>query len=154
MLEAARPRLLLTKQQLRGVLPEWRVPFVLLDALREEIERSEAESDVRPDGVAFIVYERGTDSAGAASAHAHQALVNGLLWMRHAMRLSEADRVLHKAVPGTWPAAWELLAPLTAGAAVVVAEPGRETDCVYLASLAREHLHRRAGLPGSRQDRV
>ncbi|MET0649250.1 MAG: condensation domain-containing protein, partial [Pyrinomonadaceae bacterium] len=143
MLAAARPHLLLTQQKLMSSLPEWRGPVVSADAQPEEAageEDGDFDGGASPDGVAFVLFEREPGSGYAAATHTHEAVCNGVLWMRHALRLGGASRVLHKApAAGTWAAWWEVLPTLASGGALVVAEAGKETDAAYLSALVREH---------------
>ena len=70
--------------------------------------------------------------------NSHRAVVNRLLWMQEAYRLTSADRVLQKTPISFDVSVWELFWPLLAGATLVVARPGGHQDPAYLVQLIRE----------------
>jgi amino acid adenylation domain-containing protein len=141
-LEEVRPQLLLTQERLARDLSEWRDRILRVDSQWTDVEREvpgDSESKVAPESLAYLLGSRGSDGNFRAITHTHEALSNGLLWMQHAFRLSDLDRVLHNASAGSEVGLWELLSPLLVGATVVIAQPGQETNCAYLARLVCEH---------------
>src|SRR5262249_23727958 len=64
---------------------------------------------------------------------------NRLLWGQDAYPLRPGDAVLHKAPIGFDFAAWEILAPLIAGARLVLARPGGHRDTAYLVQAIVRH---------------
>ncbi|MFD0533585.1 AMP-binding protein [Actinomadura luteofluorescens] len=80
------------------------------------------------DELAYVIYTSGSTGRPKGVGISHRSLVNRLHWMQETFPLGPRDRVLHK-TPFTFDVSvWELLWPLTAGAGLIVAEPGRHRD--------------------------
>ncbi|WP_051466578.1 non-ribosomal peptide synthetase [Actinomadura oligospora] len=91
-----------------------------------------------PDQLAYLIYTSGSTGRPKAVQGTHRGLANRLAWMQDRYRLEPGERVLHK-TPTTFDVSlWELLWPLTAGACMVMAEPGRHGDPDHLARLIAE----------------
>ncbi|MEU8139115.1 amino acid adenylation domain-containing protein, partial [Streptodolium elevatio] len=88
---------------------------------------------------AYVLFTSGSTGRPKGVVVPHRALGNQLAWVQDEFPLSPDDRFLHKAPAGFDVAIWETFWPLTAGAAVVLAEPGGQRDGGYLARLVREH---------------
>ncbi|MFD1535423.1 AMP-binding protein [Nonomuraea guangzhouensis] len=74
-------------------------------------------------------------AGGAPVLVTHEALVSRFTELREAGGLEPGERVLHKAPPTADEWVWELVWPLTAGACVVIAKPGRSADLDHLTDL-------------------
>nr|APD71600.1 non-ribosomal peptide synthetase 2 [Streptomyces sp.] len=149
MLGDARPALLLTVvgadglavTPLDGAQPLWEASV---------IERATVPRDAEPlpdsaplaacsgEEAAYLRYTAGPPGQTLGVVLTHAALADGLRGMQQRHRLDETDRVLHKA-PATLGAAsvWELLWPLTAGAAVVMTAQDVHRDAAALADAVR-----------------
>jgi len=68
----------------------------------------------------------------------HRAIANRLAWAQDRYPLTDSDRVLAVASFGFDIAAWELFAPLAAGAAIVLPREGEHKDPAALARLLRD----------------
>ncbi|MEU8305813.1 amino acid adenylation domain-containing protein [Actinomadura sp. NPDC048955] len=80
------------------------------------------------DELAYVIYTSGSTGRPKGVGISHRSLVNRLHWMQETFPLGPRDRVLHK-TPFTFDVSvWELFWPLTAGAGLIVAEPGRHRD--------------------------
>ncbi|MFJ8133201.1 amino acid adenylation domain-containing protein [Streptomyces hydrogenans] len=103
-------------------------------------ERDTAPPLPTPAGADAAFLRHGTGESGSASGTVltHAALADGLRGMQQRYPLDATDRVLHKTptVLGA-PAVWELLWPLTAGAAVVMAARDVQRDTAALADAIR-----------------
>ncbi|WP_203854785.1 non-ribosomal peptide synthetase, partial [Dactylosporangium siamense] len=88
-----------------------------------------------PDQLAYVIYTSGSTGAPKGVLVGHRGVVNRLLRMQEEWRLRPADRVLHKAPLSFDASVWELFWPLSVGAQVVVAEPGRHRDLDHVVSL-------------------
>jgi amino acid adenylation domain-containing protein len=88
-----------------------------------------------PGSAAYVLHTSGSTGEPKGVVVEHRALVNRLRWAREAHGITAADRVLHKTPIGFDVSLWELLLPLTAGASVVVAEPGAHRDPAELTRL-------------------
>jgi len=90
---------------------------------------------VDPDCPAYVLYTSGSTGRPKGAVISHRAIVNRLLWMQEALRLTPADRVLQKTPVSFDVSVWELFWPLMTGARLVVARPGGHRDNAYLAHL-------------------
>ncbi|MFC4048015.1 AMP-binding protein, partial [Dactylosporangium siamense] len=88
-----------------------------------------------PGQAAYVIYTSGSTGRPKAVVSGHEGLVNRVGWMQERYGLVVGERVLHK-TPVTFDVSvWELVWPLTVGASVVMADPGRHGDVVYIAGL-------------------
>uniref|UniRef100_UPI001300287E non-ribosomal peptide synthetase n=1 Tax=Streptomyces triticisoli TaxID=2182797 RepID=UPI001300287E len=86
---------------------------------------------------AYLRYGSGTSDRTRGVVLTHAALADGLRGMQQRHRLDASDRVLHKAPASLGAAVWELLWPLTTGAAVVMAAQDVHRDAAALADAVR-----------------
>ncbi|GAA1359807.1 hypothetical protein GCM10009661_02540 [Catellatospora chokoriensis] len=94
---------------------------------------------VDPEHPAYVIYTSGSTGRPKGVLVTHRAIGNQLEWSQRTFGLHTADRMLQLA-PATFDASvWELFWPLTAGAAVVLPEPGAQHDPAELAALMRAH---------------
>ncbi|EGD53375.1 amino acid adenylation domain-containing protein [Gordonia neofelifaecis NRRL B-59395] len=90
---------------------------------------------VRDHDAAYTLFTSGSTGRPKGVTVEHRAIVNRLAWMQADYPLGKGDSVLHK-TPITFDVSvWELFWPLTAGARVVIAEPDRHGEPVYLHDL-------------------
>ncbi|MBV8203344.1 MAG: amino acid adenylation domain-containing protein, partial [Acidobacteria bacterium] len=89
------------------------------------------------ENLAYVIYTSGSTGRPKGAMNTHRAIVNRLLWMQDAYRLTSADAVLQKTPVGFDVSVWELFWPLLAGARLVLARPGGHQDAAYLAELIR-----------------
>ncbi|MFC7622940.1 amino acid adenylation domain-containing protein [Microlunatus sp. GCM10028923] len=92
------------------------------------------------DPIAYLIFTSGSTGRPKGVLTGRRALANRLRWMQQAYGLGPDDRVLHKTSIGFDVSLWELLWPLTAGATVVLAAPGRQADRDYLDDLIRRTM--------------
>ncbi|MFP8908446.1 amino acid adenylation domain-containing protein, partial [Streptomyces atacamensis] len=143
LLADAAPAAIVTTRGVQSVLPDTGAEVVVLDDPGTEEASNALPADAGalpgplPDSPAYLVHTSDPEGRPCAVVVPHRGIVNRLLWMRDAHRLGPEDRVLHKAPADLDVSIWELLAPLAAGAAQVVAEPGSHRDPVRLARLIR-----------------
>ncbi|WP_155385882.1 non-ribosomal peptide synthetase [Catellatospora paridis] len=92
---------------------------------------------VDPEHPAYVIYTSGSTGRPKGVLVTHRAIGNQLEWSQRTFGLHAADRMLQLA-PATFDTSvWELFWPLTAGAAVVLPEPGAQHDPAELAALMR-----------------
>jgi amino acid adenylation domain-containing protein len=91
-----------------------------------------------PDNLACVIYTSGSTGRPKGVMLRHRGLVNRLLWAQEAYGLSAADAVLGKASFSFDFSIWEILAPLAAGARLVLARPDGHRDPASLARTMTE----------------
>ncbi|WP_052391105.1 non-ribosomal peptide synthetase [Streptomyces sp. NRRL B-24484] len=99
--------------------------------------------EVARDGAdpAYVLYTSGSTGRPKGVVNTHAGLLNHTVWLRDAFVVDGRDRVLQKTPIGFDVSLWELLVPLTAGAALVLAEPDGHRDPRYLAEvIERERI--------------
>ncbi|WP_349367914.1 amino acid adenylation domain-containing protein [Salinarimonas sp.] len=91
--------------------------------------------DPDPDAAAYAIFTSGSTGRPKAVVNTWDGLRNRIDWMQSAYPIGPGDRVLHK-TPYTFDVSvWELIWPLTEGAAMVVAAPDGHRDPDYLRDL-------------------
>ncbi len=132
---------LLTQERLRASLPEFGGETVALDGAplppapspaRGEGENGTSEGAL-PHALAYVIYTSGSTGRPKGVGIPHGALANHMAWMQDAFPLSGDDRVLQKTPFSFDASVWEFWAPLTAGATLVMAEPGAHREPARLA---------------------
>ncbi|MDE1672717.1 non-ribosomal peptide synthase/polyketide synthase [Nocardia gipuzkoensis] len=90
---------------------------------------------LRRSNTAYVIFTSGSTGRPKGVAVSHAAIVNRLVWMQTAYRLTAADVVLQK-TPATFDVSvWEFFWPLQIGARLVVAKPDGHRDPAYLAEI-------------------
>ena len=118
------------------------VPIVELDSSwtivrgRRHTPRS---CDVRRDDLAYVIYTSGSTGAPKGVMVSHSAASNHMHWLLDAFPLTSADRVLQRTPTSFDASVWELLAPLIAGAQLVLAPEGEHGDPARLVGTVRRH---------------
>lgn len=88
-----------------------------------------------PDNLAYVIYTSGSTGEPKGVQIPIRGIVNRLLWMQDAYGLTANDRVLQKTPISFDVSVWELFWPLSSGACVVLAAPGKHRDPAYLVQL-------------------
>ncbi|OKK14731.1 hypothetical protein AMK16_29700 [Streptomyces sp. CB00455] len=86
--------------------------------------------EVSPDPAnsAYVLYTSGSTGRPKGVVVPHAGIANRVAWAVTSLALTPADRVLHKTAPTFDAHCWEIFAPLTCGACVVIAPAGAERD--------------------------
>jgi amino acid adenylation domain-containing protein len=95
-------------------------------------------SGVRGENLAYVIYTSGSTGRPKGAMNTHRAIVNRLLWMQDAYRLTADDTVLQKTPCGFDVSVWEFFWPLLVGARLIVARPGGHQDSAYLAEVIKK----------------
>ncbi|MDJ0344777.1 amino acid adenylation domain-containing protein [Streptomyces sp. H10-C2] len=90
---------------------------------------------VHPRNTAFVYYTSGSTGRPKGVIIDHGCAASRVEWIARRYRLAPGRRVLHKTPLIFDVAIWEIFATLGAGATVLLAEAGTETDVPYLAEL-------------------
>ncbi|HEY3571487.1 MAG TPA: condensation domain-containing protein, partial [Thermoanaerobaculia bacterium] len=137
MLEDAGAPVLLAPEALLDRLPPHRARVLVLDGEESDAEEAAAPRS-GPDNLAAVIFTSGSTGRPKGVMLPHRGLANRLLWAQEVYRLSPDDAVLLKAALGFDFSLWEMLAPLIAGARLVVARSGGHLDAGYLARVIAE----------------
>jgi amino acid adenylation domain-containing protein len=138
MLEDANVPVLLTQAHLLPLLPPHQAKTIQLDADWPTIAAESTTSvptDVAARHLAYMIYTSGSTGRPKGAMNTHVGIVNRLLWMQDAYRLTPADRVLQKTPFSFDVSVWEFFWPLLTGARLVMALPGGHRDGNYLKTL-------------------
>ncbi|MEV0359333.1 non-ribosomal peptide synthase/polyketide synthase [Nocardia sp. NPDC050697] len=94
---------------------------------------------LRPEHAAYLIFTSGSTGRPKGVTVTHAGLAAQIAWIGAEYALDAADAVLFK-TPATFDVSvWELFAPLTRGARVVVAAHDGHRDAGYLAATIAEH---------------
>lgn len=141
MVADSRIALLLTHRATRDCIAVSRDVAVLeIDGLDLSTE-PESDPQVRLHGenLAYVIYTSGSTGNPKGAAVRHDALHSCMAWMQRVYGLGHDDTVLHKAPFGFDVSVWEMFWPMTAGARLVVANPGDHRDPARLVALIQRH---------------
>ncbi|HBL25823.1 MAG TPA: non-ribosomal peptide synthetase, partial [Acidobacteria bacterium] len=142
LLADAGARVLLVQERLKDRVPAAGLPVVLLEEGSRDSGEEMGEAlgvEVSPDHLAYVIYTSGSTGQPKGVMVPHRGICNRLRWAKQVYGIGGRDAFLQRAAPGFDVAVWESFAPLSAGARLVLAEPGRQADGAYLARAIREH---------------
>jgi amino acid adenylation domain-containing protein len=136
MCEDAAPVLLLTSQRHLPVLQGLPAPLLALDdACGLSAQGLRAGMPAGAQQAAYVYYTSGSTGRPKGTVIDHGCAMNRLEWLHRRYGLQVGDRVLHKTPLIFDVAIWEIFGPLMAGAVVMMAEPGAESDVAHIAAL-------------------
>ncbi|UGT57903.1 non-ribosomal peptide synthase/polyketide synthase [Nocardia asteroides] len=105
------------------------------DCPAEPVTDADRLATLTPAHAAYLIFTSGSTGKPKGVVVSHGAIVNRLVWMQDAYRLTPADTVLQK-TPATFDVSvWEFFWPLQIGARLVIARPDGHRDPAYLADL-------------------
>ncbi|WP_409319665.1 AMP-binding protein, partial [Pseudomonas sp. KCJK9016] len=143
MLEDSAPSAVLVQGSTRALLGEVAVPVVDLDHDTWQSLSTENPSvdGLTPQHTAYVIYTSGSTGQPKGVINEHSGVVNRLLWMQDAYRLTAEDTVLQKTPFSFDVSVWEFFWPLMTGARLVMARPGGHKDPLYLSDvIERERI--------------
>jgi amino acid adenylation domain-containing protein len=145
MLENAGAPVLLAQEKLSAILPPHPARVVRLDGSAEHgafaAPPAGPLAPSLPESLAYVMYTSGSTGRPKGVMNTHRGVRNRLLWQRDDFGLRADDRVLQKTPFSFDISVWELLAPLIAGARLVMARPGGHRDPAYLVEvIERERI--------------
>ncbi len=136
--------MLLTQARLMKRIPAGKTKIIQLDVDWPLIAVESADSVLNPvqaHHLAYMIYTSGSTGQPKGVMNTHLGIVNRLMWMQDAYRLTPSDCVLQKTPFSFDVSVWEFFWPLLTGAKLVLALPGGHKDAVYLTDLiAREQI--------------
>ncbi|MFE9420021.1 amino acid adenylation domain-containing protein [Streptomyces griseofuscus] len=109
------------------------VPLIPVPA--EGGEPAAPPATVSLDQAAYVYYTSGSTGTPKGAVIDHRCAAGRLEWLGRRYGLRPGDRVVHKTPLIFDVAIWELFGPLAAGATVLMADPGAESDVVHLGQL-------------------
>jgi amino acid adenylation domain-containing protein len=140
MLKEVGAPVVLTQQRVLGRIPEGVGAILCLDSAWDAVALN---SDANPSitatvgDAAYVIYTSGSTGQPKGVIVEHSGLSNTVNWIIKTLDLSPGDSCFLK-TPITFDAAGrELFPTLLAGATLIIAEPGRQGDCRYLAETMR-----------------
>src|SRR6202451_1874491 len=144
MIEDSQTPGVLTQQKLLAHFSRRDTPTFCLDTDWKSLA-SESTSNlniaVSPSDAAYAIYTSGSTGKPKGVFNLHQGIVNRLLWMQDAYRLTSDDRVLQKTPYSFDVSVWEFFCALIIGARCVIAGPVGHPDPRYLAdTINREQI--------------
>ncbi|RIJ12891.1 non-ribosomal peptide synthetase [Pseudomonas sp. 91RF] len=143
MLEDSAPSAVLVQGSTRALLGEVAVPVVDLDHdTWQSLSADNPSVDgLTPQHTAYVIYTSGSTGQPKGVINEHSGVVNRLLWMQDAYRLTAEDSVLQKTPFSFDVSVWEFFWPLMTGARLVMARPGGHKDPLYLSDvIERERI--------------
>jgi len=141
LIENTGPCLLLTQQ---SILERKRIKAanaVCVDRIWQSLDGYGTENlstEVSPHNLAYVIYTSGSTGTPKGAMNDHLAIYNRQMWMQEEYKLDESDRVLQFSSFSFDFSVWEILGPLSAGAAVVMPKAGWEKDISYLVEVIIE----------------
>jgi amino acid adenylation domain-containing protein/non-ribosomal peptide synthase protein (TIGR01720 family) len=133
--------IVLTVSRLQAKLPQSHTQVICLDTAWAIIALESPDnpsSDVLSGNLIYVIYTSGSTGKPKGAMLPHRGIVNRLLWMQEAYRLTATDRVLQKTSFSFDVSVWELFWPLISGSSLVMAQPEGQRDSFYLATLIAE----------------
>ena len=147
MLKDSAPAAVLTQSHLRDLLPAVSdsLPVIAIDGdapLWASMPGSNPDfAGPSADNLAYVIYTSGSTGMPKGAMNAHMGVVNRLLWMQDAYRLTADDAVLQKTPFSFDVSVWEFFWPLLTGARLALARPGGHKDPAYLCdAIQREKI--------------
>ncbi|MFD4355049.1 non-ribosomal peptide synthase/polyketide synthase [Nocardia sp. NPDC058518] len=105
------------------------------DYSSEPVTDADRLTTLTPGNAAYLIFTSGSTGKPKGVVVSHAAIVNRLVWMQDAYRLTPDDAVLQK-TPATFDVSvWEFFWPLQIGARLVLARPDGHRDPAYLAQV-------------------
>jgi amino acid adenylation domain-containing protein len=116
--------------------------LIALDLEQEQLAQQPQDNppgEVGPDHLAYVMYTSGSTGRPKGVAIPHRALSHHMWWMQTTFPMTAADRIVQKTSFGFDASVWEIFAPLSTGAQLIIARPGGHQDSAYLANLLATH---------------
>jgi amino acid adenylation domain-containing protein len=119
------------------------VNVIALDNLNDRLDAGEGDASappvsLTPTDLAYVLFTSGSTGQPKGVMVSHGAIDNRLQWMQEAYNLGPGDRVMQK-TPYTFDVSvWEFFWTLSTGACLVVAEPERHKESLYLVDLIKK----------------
>jgi amino acid adenylation domain-containing protein len=153
MVDDAAPRLLLTQERLRTLLPVMQADLLALDTRWEELaafdeqDLCDDESGATARNLVYMIYTSGSTGRPKGICMPHGSMVNLLEWQRRALPIDPAARVLQFAALSFDVAFQEIFSTLSAGGTLVLLNEWVRRDARELTRLLHSSEVERIFLP-------
>ncbi|HYP25131.1 MAG TPA: amino acid adenylation domain-containing protein [Blastocatellia bacterium] len=140
MLSDSGAPLAITQSHLSGMFTGKPIRTICLDDLPEAVSGEPGDNplvEMSDENMAYLIYTSGSTGRPKGVMVPHRGISNLMGWMETVFPLTEQDRLLQKTPLSFDASAWELFAPLAAGAQLVLAQPGGHQDIGYLVRTIR-----------------
>lgn len=127
---------LLVQEQHRGACGSALCPVLVCGEAQPPAAAPQAQPQpVAASDWAYVLYTSGTTGQPKGVVNHHAGLVNRIDWMQRNFPIGPGDVVLQKTNYAFDVSVWEFVWPLSVGATLTMAEPGRHGDPRYLSQL-------------------
>jgi amino acid adenylation domain-containing protein len=133
--EDAGSRLVITQERHRAMLAELSASLIFVESAGSGESTANPDAPVSPDNIAYAYYTSGSTGRPKGVIIDHACAMNRLEWLRRRYPLGAGDRLLHKTPLIFDVAIWEIFGPLMAGATILMADPGAESDVAHIGKL-------------------
>lgn len=127
--------LVITQEQYQPLLASLPVPLLVERTSGVEGPAVDPCVPVAAENVAYVYYTSGSTGTPKGVVIDHGCAMNRIEWLRRRYPLNVGDRVLYKTPLIFDVAIWEIFGPLIAGATVLMADPGGESDVAHISQL-------------------
>ena len=110
---------------------------VLADLPATDPVDEDRTAPLTPGNPAYVIYTSGSTGRPKGVAVPHAGIANRLRWAPEGYELGPDDRVLQRTPVSFDVSVWEIFAPLTRGARLVLVRPGGHRDPAHLAAVIR-----------------
>lgn len=142
MLDDTKASFLLTQSWLKKGLPSTEAMVIELDHLDKYVEKYPVKNPkplTGPDNLVYVIYTSGSTGKPKGVLCPQKGSINRLLWLKHYLKITSTDRILHQTPYSFDISVCELLTGLLSGAQLIIAKPGGNRDPSYLTTLINHH---------------
>ncbi len=152
MVEDAKPKVVLTQEKLKGLLPATTAKAIALDTTLQELAHSDAEErcarcELSPHSLVYVIYTSGSTGRPKGIEMPHRAMVNLMEWHRRSLSLNAGQRVLQFAALSFDVAFQEIFSTLCGGGTLVLLDEWIRRDSRSLLELLCKQRIERLFLP-------
>ena len=153
MLEDAAPRVVLTQEKLKEILPATQAEVIALDAKWKEIagysegSLPAVELGLSAQNLVYVIYTSGSTGRPKGTAMAHRSMVNLIEWHRKSFLANEGKRVLQFAALSFDVAFQEIFSTLCTGGTLVLLDEWIRRDAQALSEFLSSQCIQRLFVP-------
>lgn len=133
--EDARPLLIITQERHMSMLAALPASLICEEGISAGEEIANPDVSLSPENIAYVYYTSGSTGLPKGVVIEHRCAMNRIEWLRRRYPFSAGDRILHKTPLIFDVAIWEIFGPLIAGATILMADAGAESDVEHIGKL-------------------